>query len=83
MLVTGRVQGVWFRASTETMAHERGLAGSVANGSDGRVEAVFEGRDADVEHAIAWCREGPRLARVDSVEVADEPLTGAIEFIIR
>ena len=67
--VTGRVQGVWFRASTQAEAQALGLAGWVRNLPDGRVEAVAEGPRPLVERLVAYCHEGPRLARVDDAEV--------------
>jgi acylphosphatase len=62
------------------MAREKGLAGSVRNRPDGGVEAVFEGPSDVVEEMVAWCREGPDLARVDEVEVRDEDPRGEIGF---
>ncbi len=66
--VTGRVQGVWFRVSTQREAQALGLAGWVRNLPDGRVEAVAEGPRALVERLVAYCHEGPPMARVDDVE---------------
>ena len=70
--VSGRVQGVFYRATCARLAREKGLAGSVRNRPDGGVEAVFEGSPDAVEEMVAWCREGPELARVDEVEVREE-----------
>src|SRR5512134_2615913 len=64
VLVSGRVQGVAFRASTRSQARAGAVAGWVRNLADGRVEAVFEGDAAAVAALVAWCREGPRFARV-------------------
>ncbi len=83
LLIAGRVQGVWFRATAQELAHQLGLGGWIRNLRDGRVEAVFEGPDADVDEAIAWCREGPRLAQVEAVEVMEEPLEGEAGFRTR
>ncbi|MEX0991398.1 MAG: acylphosphatase [Actinomycetota bacterium] len=83
LFVSGRVQGVWFRASAEEQAVRLGLGGWARNTRDGRVEAVFEGPDAAVDEAVAWCREGPRLARVEGVEVAEEPPEGDTAFRAR
>ena len=80
--VSGRVQGVFFRAECEQMARSLGLIGYVRNLPDGRVEAAFEGLDADVETAVAWCREGPSLAAVERVEVTVEPLQGETGFLV-
>lgn len=81
--VSGRVQGVFFRTECERMAGSHGLAGFVRNMPDGRVEAAFEGDDADVDAAVAWCREGPPWAQVDSVEATAEQPTGEREFRVR
>jgi acylphosphatase len=80
VVVSGRVQGVFFRATCARRARALGLGGSVRNMPDGSVEAVFEGASADVEAMVAWCRTGPELARVDEVEVHEEPLTGIRTF---
>jgi acylphosphatase len=73
VVVRGRVQGVFFRASAARIARELGLTGSVSNRPDGAVEVVVAGQPETVERMIAWCRRGPELARVDSVEVSEEP----------
>ena len=83
VLVSGLVQGVWFRQTTADMAREAGVAGWVRNLPDGRVEAVLEGEPVAVEALLAWCRRGPRAARVDSVDVTEVPPTGAAGFVIR
>jgi acylphosphatase len=70
--ISGRVQGVFFRASCAERARILGLAGWVRNGEDGVVEAVFEGPPHAVEDMLAWCREGPALASVDRVSATDE-----------
>jgi acylphosphatase len=74
VLVSGRVQGVWFRASTQATAQRHRVTGSVSNLPDGRVEAVFQGFPEHVEACIAWCRTGPPGARVTGVETSDEPV---------
>jgi acylphosphatase len=76
--ITGRVQGVGFRASTVVTARALGLSGWVANRSDASVETVAEGDDAVVAAFIRWCHHGPPAARVDSVEVSDEPVHSAL-----
>ena len=80
--VSGRVQGVWFRAATREEARRRGLEGWVRNLPDGRVEAVFEGDEATLEGMLAWCRTGPPGARVDAVETVRGPATGIEGFTI-
>jgi len=81
--VYGRVQGVWFRGSTERRARALGLAGWVRNRADGSVEAVFEGSQSAVDAALAFCREGPRGARVERVEVSEEEPEGHAGFEVR
>ncbi|MFA5109811.1 MAG: acylphosphatase [Desulfobaccales bacterium] len=68
VLIEGRVQGVFFRASTRDQARARGLTGWVRNLPDGRVEALFEGDKRVVEDMLRWCRQGPTYSYVDRVE---------------
>ena len=82
VIVHGRVQGVFFRDTTRRMATSRGLGGWVRNAPDGTVEAVFEGDAEAVESMVRWCREGPRGALVERVEVADEEPEGLSDFRI-
>ncbi len=70
--IIGRVQGVYYRASTVQQAQNLRLTGWVMNCPDGSVEAVAEGAKAQLEELIAWCRQGPAGARVASVEVSWE-----------
>jgi Acylphosphatases len=74
--ISGRVQGVFFRAHTKELADELSLTGWVRNLPDGRVEAVFEGEEDAVKRAIEWCKRGPPLASVEKVEVRYEQPTG-------
>ena len=71
VIITGRVQGVFFRMETQQAARRIGVTGWARNRSDGSVEAVFEGAPEKVEEMLAWCRKGPPLARVDDVAVRD------------
>ena len=81
--VTGRVQGVFFRASCEQQAHDLGVTGWVRNVEDGSVSGHFEG-DADaVEQLIDWCHDGPRHATVSDVDVRDAPVQGHPGFETR
>ncbi len=81
--ISGRVQGVFFRANTAKQARSLGLTGWVRNLPDGRVETVFEGDGPAVEAMLAWCRTGQPPARVDRVEVAEEqPGAGYADFTI-
>jgi acylphosphatase len=83
VIVSGRVQGVFFRVECEQMAVSKGLTGWVRNRPDGAVEAAFEGLDADVDAAVSWCARGPAMARVDEVETDLEVPTGEAGFRIR
>lgn len=67
IVISGRVQGVWFRGWTVQEAEARGLDGWVRNRRDGTVEAVFEGGNEVVEAMIEACRRGPPAARVDHI----------------
>jgi acylphosphatase len=83
VLVSGRVQGVYFRDACRTLALQRGLRGWVRNLPDGRVEAVFEGPADDVQHLVDWTRHGPRAAMVSDFSVQVEPPEGLGAFQIR
>jgi len=84
VFVSGRVQGVWFRASTQDKAKELGVTGWVRNASDGRVEVVFEGDKKAVEEAVGWCHRGPPPANVEGVDVSWEDATGEFsKFSVR
>ena len=74
--ISGRVQGVNFRATTERHVEPLGVEGYVRNLPDGRVEAVFEGEEQSVRRAIDWCYHGPPAARVDDVHVDWQAATG-------
>jgi acylphosphatase len=74
--VRGRVQMVGFRAFVLELAENLGLRGTVANRPDGSVECVVEGPREDVERLILSLHEGPRSARVDGVEVVEQPARG-------
>jgi acylphosphatase len=79
VIIHGRVQGVFFRDTLRRRAESRGVAGWVSNRGDGTVEAVFEGREADIEALLGFCRQGPARAEVERVDVRPEPpeqLTG-------
>lgn len=83
VFVTGRVQGVYFRANTRQAARERGVDGWVRNLADGRVEAVFEGAPDRVDSMVEWCHEGSPNARVEDVDVEYEDPAGLQGFSIR
>ena len=69
VFIDGRVQGVSFRYYTARQTDVLGIKGWVRNLLDGRVEAVFEGSERDVQQMVDWCRHGPPSAVVDDVEV--------------
>ena len=81
--VSGKVQGVYFRATTRDTARKLDVDGWVKNLSDGRVEAVFEGPESAVEAMVEFCHEGSSGARVDSVDVTNESPEGLDGFRIR
>jgi acylphosphatase len=83
VVVKGRVQGVAFRASTRAEARRHGVSGWVRNRADGSVEAAFEGPASAVAALVAWCRAGPRFARVESLEVREEEPEGLAGFEVR
>lgn len=82
MLVSGRVQGVYFRYFTERKAEELGVVGSVKNLDTGHVEIIAEADDETLNAFICWCHKGPITARVDSVDISelasDTPLTAFV-----
>ena len=81
--VSGRVQGVFYRATTRDTARERGVDGWVRNLDDGRVEAAFEGSEPAVEGMVEWCHTGSPTADVDAVDVTYEEPRGLDGFEIR
>lgn len=83
VFVTGRVQGVTFRATTRDEARARDVAGWVTNLPDGRVEAHFEGAPDAVEEMVAFCHDGPPAADVDAVETEPIEPEGFETFSIR
>jgi len=84
VIISGRVQGVFFRSETQDEAVRQNVTGWVRNLPDGRVEAVFEGEKDRVETLIEFCRRGPSGARVTRVEVKWENYTGEFKsFSVR
>lgn len=80
--VSGKVQGVFFRASTEKEAQKLKLSGIVRNELDGSVYIEAEGNETAIEQLIVWCRKGPERARVDKCEVTEGQPKGYTEFRI-
>ena len=84
VIISGRVQGVFFRAETQRTAIGFNLTGWVRNIADGRVEAVLEGDDANIDKMLAWCHSGPPAARVEEVLTEEEHFTGEFRnFIVK
>lgn len=81
--ITGRVQGVSYRAWTRDEAERLGLGGWVRNREDGSVEALFEGPEAAVAEMMERLRDGPTAARVDDVQPTEATPSGAVDFEIR
>ena len=84
VLISGRVQGVFFRAYTQEAAWERGIRGWVMNTRDGRVEAVLEGEKEKVEDMLRWCHQGSPMSRVSKVRIDWQEHTGEFkDFSVR
>jgi len=83
VIISGRVQGVWYRAWTQKTAEKLGLSGWVRNCADGTVEALFSGSEDKVEAMLRQCRKGPMLARVDDIHQspADAPDQSGFHFL--
>jgi|JI10StandDraft_1071094.scaffolds.fasta_scaffold1468962_2 acylphosphatase len=82
LIVTGKVQGVFYRAQTQNQAKQLGIMGSVKNLPDGNVEVVAEGELESMIQFVNWCHRGPLLAKVDKVFTEELPVTGLKEFKI-
>jgi len=84
VIISGRVQGVWFRADTKDKAEQLGIGGWVRNTTDGKVEAVFEGDEENIKEMLDWCRHGPPSAKVENVKVKRQPASNDFDqFSIR
>jgi acylphosphatase len=83
VIVTGRVQGVWFRDRCREQARNEGVAGFARNRADGSVEVELEGPEPAVERVVAWCRVGPSRASVNAVAVERITPVGEPGFRIR
>ena len=79
ILVRGKVQGVYFRASARERALELRLRGIVRNLRDGRVEILIQGDSTSLERFLDWCRQGPPNARVDDLQAQDSTADGNFE----
>ena len=84
IFVSGRVQGVFYRAGTRECALKHQLSGWVRNLSDGRVEAMFEGEKGNIEKVIEWCRSGPPAAAPSDLDVEWLKYSGSFtDFTLR
>jgi acylphosphatase len=84
VLISGRVQGVFFRSSTAELAERLGVTGWISNRPDGRVEAELQGAEGAVAQVVDHCRSGPPGATVSLVEVTElEPVAGEHAFEVR
>ncbi|MSP91961.1 MAG: acylphosphatase [Myxococcales bacterium] len=83
VLVSGVVQGVGFRAIAQREAKRRELLGWVRNLEDGRVEAVIQGPEPEVNAMVGWCRKGPLHASVSAVDVERQPIEAFHGFDLR
>jgi acylphosphatase len=81
--VSGKVQGVFFRASARTRADELSVAGIVRNEPDGSVYIEAEAEEEQLDKFIQWCRTGPRAAEVKECRVTSGPVMGYKDFSIR
>ena len=80
--VSGKVQGVWFRASTKNKADELELKGAVRNLSDGSVSIEVEGPTISLDEFVKWCKVGPEAATVIDVAIEDTTIKNYKEFKI-
>ncbi len=83
ILISGKVQGVYFRASAKQQAQNLGVVGYVKNQQDGTVLLEVEGDDDAVGQMVTWCKQGPALARVKDVEVKQELAKNFVSFDIK
>ncbi len=83
VVISGRVQGVFFRDSCARLARAEGVTGWVRNREDGWVEVWLEGTPRAVEKLVTWCRQGPTHAQVTGLEVAGDSPAGLETFRIQ
>ena len=79
VVISGRVQGVWFRANTKQKAEQLGVTGWVKNTADGKVEALFEGDKKHIQEMIDWCHQGPPSAQIDHVEITEQSASNGFD----
>jgi acylphosphatase len=83
VLVSGRVQGVYFRYFTQRKAKELGVVGSVRNLDDGRVEIIAQAEATTLQAFLRWCDKGPKTARVDSLHITELDVDIALTDFVR
>ncbi len=79
LIIQGKVQGVFFRASTKDKANELRLTGFVRNRGDGTVEVIAEGGRDQLQKLVDWCRKGPQLSHVNDVQLDWQPYIAQFE----
>jgi acylphosphatase len=82
--ITGKVQGVWYRASAKEKALSLGLTGKIWNAPDGNVEAIVQGPEEKIRSFIEWCKKGPSNADVENVhvtEVSDDSIYSGFKIV--
>ena len=82
IIVKGKVQGVYYRQTTQEKATVLGIKGTVSNLADRNVKIIATGTKEQLDILVAWCRQGPSRAEVTSIELKDEPLQGFDDFKI-
>ena len=82
LLISGKVQGVWYRKTSSLKAEELNLKGTVRNLEDGRVELVASGGKDDLKRLVNWCKRGPELAEVDNIELEEVEYQSFSDFRI-
>ncbi|PVD52719.1 acylphosphatase [Terrimonas sp.] len=83
LTITGKVQGVYYRASAADEAQRLGLKGEVWNNFDGSVGLIAEGEEDKVNALIAWCRKGPARAEVKNINVTEGEIRGYKNFVVK
>lgn len=82
LLISGQVQGVWFRMSTKEQADRLGVSGWVRNRRSGHVEVIAEGEEAAIDALVAWCKVGSEGARVARVDITHETFSGELDGFV-
>ena len=82
IIVSGKVQGVWYRQSTKEIANKLGISGEVCNLQNGSVSITVTGTKEELERLVDWCRKGPEKASVNEIEVQDISFKKFVGFSI-